>query len=129
MLANVATRLLQRLSQISSAKLSINIVKTLCVSWASFSCVGDLVPVLAVSVALSEMVSPGVGQTLPEHLVAGSHPSLGGEGRTTLQNIVQHVGHVALLRLVSGLNRPVLKKCWRVVTSSPVTALGLHPWF
>ena len=32
-LANVATRLLQRLSQISSAKLSSNVVKMLCVSW------------------------------------------------------------------------------------------------
>ena len=32
---NVTTRLLQRLSQISSAKLSSNVVKTLCVSWVS----------------------------------------------------------------------------------------------
>ena len=32
-LANVATRLLQRLSQISSAKHSSNVEKTLCVSW------------------------------------------------------------------------------------------------
>ena len=53
-----------------------------------------ITPVLVVSVALSEMVSPGVGRTLPEHLVAGSHPSLGGEGRTTLQNILHQYAHV-----------------------------------
>ena len=31
--SNVATRLLQRLSQTSSAQLSSNVLKTLCVSW------------------------------------------------------------------------------------------------
>ena len=48
----------------------------------SFLCVGDLVLVSAVSVARLAVVSPGVSQTLPEHLedtVAGSHPSLGVE--------------------------------------------------
>ena len=63
----------------------------------SFSCVGDLVPVSAVSVARLEFVSPGVGRTLPEHLediVVGSHPSLGGVGRMTLRNILHQYGHV-----------------------------------
>ena len=50
-----------------------------------------------VSVARSAMASPGVARTLPKHLediVAGSHPSLGGEGRTTLQNILHQYAHV-----------------------------------
>ena len=54
-------------------------------------------PVPAVSVARSEMAYPGVGRTLPEHLeyiVAGSHPSLGGEGRMTLRNILHQYAHV-----------------------------------
>ena len=61
------------------------------------SCVGDLVPVLAVSVARSAIVSPGVGRTLPEHLediVVGSHPSLGEEGRSTLRSILHQYAHV-----------------------------------
>ena len=63
----------------------------------SFSCIGNLVPVSAVSVARSSIVSPGVGRTLPEHLediVAGSHPSLGGKVRTTLQSILHQYVHV-----------------------------------
>ena len=51
----------------------------------------------AVSVACSAIVSPWVGRTLPEHLediAAGSHPSLGGGGRTTLQSILHHYAHV-----------------------------------
>ena len=62
-----------------------------------FLCVGDLVPVSAVSVARSAVVSPGVSQTLPEHLediVAGSHPSLGVEGRATLRNILHQFTHM-----------------------------------
>ena len=47
----------------------------------SFTCVGNLVPVLAFSVALADPGLPGEGcETLPEHLeniVTGSHPSLG----------------------------------------------------
>ena len=47
-----------------------------------FTCVGSLVPVSAVSVALAEPVLPGeVCGTLSDHLediVAGSHHSLGG---------------------------------------------------
>ena len=50
-----------------------------------FACVGSLVPVSAVSVALAEPVLPGwsVSGTLPDHLediVTGSQPSLGGGG-------------------------------------------------
>ena len=62
----------------------------------SFSCIGDLVQVSAVSMARSAIVSPGVGRTLPEHLediVAGSHPSLGGEGWTTLRHILHQYAH------------------------------------
>ena len=39
----------------------------------------------------------GVGGSLPEHLediVAGSHPSLGREGRMTLRNILHQYAHV-----------------------------------
>ena len=60
----------------------------------SFSCVGDLVPV---SVARSAVVFPGVSRILPEHLediVAGSHPSLGVEGRAMLWNILHRFAHV-----------------------------------
>ena len=63
----------------------------------SFSCVGDLAPVSAVSVARSVVVPPGVSRPLPEHLediVAGSHPSLGVEGWATLRNILHQYAHV-----------------------------------
>ena len=53
-----------------------------------FACVGNLVPVTAVSVALAEPVLPGEEcGTLPDHLVdivTGSHPSLGEAGRNIL---------------------------------------------
>ena len=53
-----------------------------------FSCVGNLVPVSAVSVALAEPVQPGEEHgTLPDHLediVTGSHPSLGEAGQLLL---------------------------------------------
>ena len=92
----------------------------------SFSGVGELVPLSAVLVARSAVVSPGVGQTLPEHLeniVEGSHPSWGLEGRAIKAPEYAHmfpapgepvtrqfgVGHVDSLRLVSG---PVYKRCW-----------------
>ena len=54
----------------------------------SFTCVGKLVPVAAISVALTDPGFPNDGQAaLPEHLeevVAGSHPSLGDSGRQLL---------------------------------------------
>ena len=46
----------------------------------------NLVPVSAVSVARSAIVYLGVGRTL--------HPSLGGEGWTTLRNILHQYAHV-----------------------------------
>ena len=50
----------------------------------SFTCVGDLVPVSAVSVALAHPALSGKeGETLPDHLediVTISHPSLGEAG-------------------------------------------------
>ena len=63
----------------------------------SFSRVGDLVPVSAVLVACSAVVSPGLSCTLPEHLegiVAGSHSSFGVKGRATLRNILHQYAHV-----------------------------------
>ena len=63
----------------------------------SFSCVGDLVPVSAVSVARSELESPEGGGTLPDHLediVVGSHPSLGEVGRRSLRNLLHRYAHV-----------------------------------
>ena len=63
-----------------------------------FTCVGNLVPVLAVSVALVEPVLPGeVGGTLPDHLediVMGCHPSLGGAGRMLFRNLLHRYAHV-----------------------------------
>ena len=63
----------------------------------SFSFVGDLVPVSAVSVTRTVVVTPEVNRALPEHLeeiVPGSHPCLGQEGRTTLRNILHKYTHV-----------------------------------
>ena len=63
----------------------------------SFTCVGDLVPVSAVSVARSELESPGMNRHLPDYLediVMGSHPSFREEGRTTLRNILHQYAHV-----------------------------------
>ena len=56
-----------------------------------FACVGNLVPVSAVSVALAEPVLPGEKcGTLPdnlEYIVTGSHPSLGEAGWLLLRNL------------------------------------------
>ena len=64
----------------------------------SFTYVGNLVPVSAVSVALAEPALPsGVCETLPDHLediVAGSHPSLGEAGRLLLRNLLHRYEHV-----------------------------------
>ena len=64
----------------------------------SFTCVGKLVPVSAISVAL---VDPGLPNeehaTLPEHLeefIAGSHPSLGDSGRQLLRDLLYRYRHV-----------------------------------
>ena len=60
-----------------------------------FTCVGNLVLVLAVSLALAEPVRPG--ETLPDHLediVMGSHPSLGEAGRMLLRNLFHRYTHV-----------------------------------
>ena len=64
------------------------------------ACVGSLVPVSAVSVALAEPVLPGGGggcRTLPDHLedvVTGSHPSLGEAGRLLLKNLLHRYAHM-----------------------------------
>ena len=61
----------------------------------SFSCISELVP--AVSVARSAVTLLGVNRTLPAHLediVAGSHPSLGLEGRARLRTILHQYAHV-----------------------------------
>ena len=64
----------------------------------SFTCVGKLVPVSAISVALADPGFPNEGQAaLPEHLeeiVAGSHPSLGDSGRQLLWDLLYHYRHV-----------------------------------
>ena len=64
----------------------------------SFTCVGKLVPVSAISVALAD---PGLPReecaVLPEHLediVAGSHPSLGYSGRQLLRDLLYRHRHV-----------------------------------
>ena len=63
----------------------------------SFSGVGELVPVSAVSVARSAMTLLRVNRTLPvnlEDIVAGSYPSLGSEGRARLRAILHQYAHV-----------------------------------
>ena len=63
----------------------------------SFSCVGDLVPVSAVSVAQTVAVTHQANRPLPEHLnniITGYHLSLGDEGRDTLQVILHKYTHV-----------------------------------
>ena len=88
-------RTLADASEWSASALLVNLGSDVVVL-RSFSCVGDLVLVSALSMVRSEMVSPGVGRTHPEHLediVVGSHPSSGGEGRTTLRNILHQYAH------------------------------------
>ena len=64
----------------------------------SFTCVGKLVPVSAVSVALAD---PGLTDdecvALPDHfeeIVMGSHPSLGEAGRRLLRELLYRYKHV-----------------------------------
>ena len=64
----------------------------------SFTCVGKLVPVSAISVALADPGLPNEEQvTLPEHLeeiVAGSYPSLCDSGRQLLRDLLYRYRHV-----------------------------------
>ena len=61
------------------------------VALPSFMCIGKLVPVAAISVALADPGHPKDGSAaLPEYLeeiVAGSHPSLGDAGRQQLRDL------------------------------------------
>ena len=62
------------------------------------TCVGQLVPILAVSVALADPELPDDRNVvLPEHLediVTGSHPSLGDAGRRLLRDLLHRYEHV-----------------------------------
>ena len=62
------------------------------------TCIGKLVPILAVSVARSELQLPADGVVLlPEYLediVKGSHPSLGETGRRSLRDLLHRYKHV-----------------------------------
>ena len=73
-----------------------------------FACVGNLIPVSAVSVALAEPVRPGeVSGALPDHLediVMGSHPFLGEAGQL------------------------LFRKCWRVDRLSPALVHVRPQW-
>ena len=64
----------------------------------SFTCVGKLVPVSAISVALADPGLPIEDHAiLPEHLediVRGSHPSLGDSGRQLLRDLLYRYRHV-----------------------------------
>ena len=66
----------------------------------SFTCVGKLVPVSAISVALADPGLPIEDHAiLPEHLeniVRGSHPSLGESGRQLLCDLLYRYRHVFL---------------------------------
>ena len=67
----------------------------------SFTCVGQLVPVSAVSVALADPGLPDDGcVVLPDHLeeiVMGSHPSLGEAARWLLRELLHRYKHVYAL--------------------------------
>ena len=62
------------------------------------TCIGKLVPVAAISVALADPGHPMDGPAaLPEYLeeiVAGSHPSLGDAGRQQFRDLLFHYRHV-----------------------------------
>ena len=64
----------------------------------SFTCVGKLVPVSAISVALADPGLPNEEHAiLPEHLeeiIARSHSSLGDSGRQLLSDLLYHYRHV-----------------------------------
>ena len=64
----------------------------------SFTCVGKLVPVSAVSVALADPGLPDDGRVaLPdplEEIILGSHPSLGESGRRLLRELLYRYKHV-----------------------------------
>ena len=64
----------------------------------SFTCVGKLVPVSVISVALADPGLPNEEHaTLPEHLeeiVTGSHPSLGDSGHQLLRDLLYRYRHV-----------------------------------
>ena len=63
----------------------------------SFTCVGKLVPVSAVSVALTDPALPDDRcVSLPDHLeeIEGSHPSLGEAGRRLLRELLHRYKHV-----------------------------------
>ena len=63
-----------------------------------FTCIGKLVPVAAILVALADPGSPNDGlAALPEYLeeiVAGSHPSLGDAGRQLVRDLLFRYRHV-----------------------------------
>ena len=77
------------------------------------TCIKKLVPISAVSVALSELQLPADGVvSLPEHLediVKGSHPSLGEIGRRLLRDLLHRYEHVfpAPGELVTGRTKSV----------------------
>ena len=64
----------------------------------SFTCVGKLVPVSVISVALADPGLPNEEHaTLPEHLeeiITGSHPSLGDSGHQLLRDLLYRYRHV-----------------------------------
>ena len=64
----------------------------------SFTCVGKLMPVSAISVALADPGWPSEEHAiLPEHLeeiIAGSHPSLSDSGRQPLRDLLYRYRHV-----------------------------------
>ena len=68
------------------------------VVFSSFTCIGKLVPVAAILVALADPGHPKDGSAaLPEYLeeiVVGSHPSLGDAGRQQLQDLLFRYKHV-----------------------------------
>ena len=87
----------------------------------SFSCVGYLVPVSAVSVARAESVSSNEeGRALPDHLediATGSHPSLGEAGRLSLRGLLHRYAHVFVTGHTTSVQHKILTSDARPVRS------------
>ena len=93
------------------------------------TCVGPLVPISAVSVALADPELPNDGNVvLPEHLediVTGSHPSLGEAGRRLLCDLLHRHEHVfpapgeSVIGRTTSVQHKILKSDARPVRCGP----------
>ena len=96
----------------------------------SFTCVGKLVPVSAVLVALADPGLPDDGRAaLPDHLeeiVLGSHPSLGESGRQLLCELLYRHKHVFPAPGEPGRCDLVELRAKRVTSEASINQLGVR---